>query len=150
MPGRRSLLARTPRSVAVEPGAAIALDGWLLGRAERAGGPTLRVRLCEDPGFEFDGVLVPAEGPLIRLGALRCAGVEGAALVLQLRGRPGDVPALSDGPLVTGNREREMPPGLLLGWAHVDKGRLLVDRPFRGADATSARLFDVRDAGEPR
>jgi len=136
-PGRATLLARARRGAAAALGAAVQLDGCLVGRVARRGGPTLRVRCVEDPGFEIDAIWLPEGRPPVFVGPVRNVGRQDGAIALAPAGRPVDLPAAT-GPLVTGNREETVPKGLLLGVARLVGGRLLLQRPFDGRCATSA------------
>lgn len=143
--GRSTMLGRIAKRAAPLRGAAVAFDGWLVGRIARAGGPTVRARCAEDPGFEVDAILLPPSGRPLPLGRVRTvAVVDGGMEVVPVSGTI-TLPSQAAGPLLTGNGEFSVPKGLRIGDARVTDGRLFVARPFRGAEVTSAFVAIARD-----
>lgn len=145
-PERKSSLTKTNKIINLMIGAAVARDGWLLGRIERAGGPISRVRFVEDPGFSFDAILLPSDGAPVSLGRVRCIGEDGPDLLFVAEDKLILVTERAAGSLVSGAAEASVPKGIRVGNATIENGKIRVARPFRGADFTEA-LVAARGAG---
>jgi hypothetical protein len=140
-PGRKSSLLKVVGGAVAARGAAVAFDGWLVGRIDRASSSLARVRHVEDPGFSVEGILLPPDGSAIPLGLLVTESSASDGVVFRCEVNPATVATGAGIPLVTASSNTTVPKGLRIGTAVVRHGRIEVAREPLGAHVTSARLF---------
>lgn len=144
--GRKSSITKTSHVRALREGAAVVVDGWLVGRVERAAGPLPRVRFVEDRGFRVEAIFLPADGPPVALGMTRTLGEEKNELILGSSDALLKLQNGREGVLVTGASEAGVPKGIRIGAVKIVDGRLRVVRGIRGDRQTDAVVATAGDS----
>lgn len=137
VPGRSSALGFSKGALAL--GAPVAFDGHFVGAVARTGGPTVRVRFLEDPGFTLRVVLLTDTGSPIPLRRVRTVGASGRRIVFEPVDRWPESPVPSQGILLTAGGDGAIPKGLVVGVASIEdaargRPRIVVTRSFQGTE----------------
>ncbi|MFN0206733.1 MAG: rod shape-determining protein MreC [Planctomycetota bacterium] len=128
----------TENASTIVNGSAVVVDGWVIGRIERAGAGFARVRHVEDTGFSIEAVLLPSDGPPIPLGILTTQSAGNRYITFTTEVNLSTISITAAGPVVTGASDATVPKGLRIGTARIENNKLIVEREARASGVTAA------------